>query len=130
MKSPFPGMDPYLERYWLGVHGLLIAQAAVQLNQVLPDQLVATIEERVAIGADDDEMLRYYAPDIRVNTPDDNLVDSAMEDGAVITAPYRLVSVIDPVRERFIQIIEPGTEFFFLVIAVPSASTLFPAGMH
>jgi hypothetical protein len=32
MKSPFPGMDPYLEAHWLDVHPRLIVGAAKQLS--------------------------------------------------------------------------------------------------
>ena len=31
MPSPFPGMDPYLERYWEGVHAKLIGYIADDL---------------------------------------------------------------------------------------------------
>jgi hypothetical protein len=51
MKSPFPGMDPYLERLWPYVHHALVSFAAQQLNDKLPEDLVATDESRVAVGA-------------------------------------------------------------------------------
>jgi len=51
MKSPFPGMDPYLEAHWLDVHSRLVAYAADALNEVLPETLVARMEERVAVEA-------------------------------------------------------------------------------
>ena len=41
MPSPFPGMDPYLERNWLDVHSALIAETRRALNWSLPKGLVA-----------------------------------------------------------------------------------------
>src|SRR5437016_3917346 len=50
MRSPFPGMDPYLELRWQDVHTKLIAFAADRLNQRLPDELAAEAEEMSASG--------------------------------------------------------------------------------
>jgi len=47
MKSPFPGMDPYLERYWRDLHQSLIIYTRDELQDRLPPQLRARIEERV-----------------------------------------------------------------------------------
>jgi hypothetical protein len=46
MASPFPGMDPYLERFWRDVHASLITYARDQLQDRLPTDLIARIEER------------------------------------------------------------------------------------
>ena len=50
MKSPFPGMDPYLERRWSGIHGRLINYAADALNDGLDGSpLRAEVEERLVV---------------------------------------------------------------------------------
>ena len=41
MKSPFPGMDPYLERHWGDVHQALVTYIRDQLQASLPDDLRA-----------------------------------------------------------------------------------------
>lgn len=48
MPSPFPGMDPYLERtdLWPGVHNRLANDIADRLNETLPAGLVADLEVR------------------------------------------------------------------------------------
>jgi hypothetical protein len=51
MKSPFPGMDPWLERFWGDVHSRLITIASGVLNGVLPEDLVARVEERVVVDS-------------------------------------------------------------------------------
>ncbi len=35
MKSPFPGMDPYLEPYWSSFHALMMGALTAALNQSL-----------------------------------------------------------------------------------------------
>src|SRR4029450_6725745 len=49
MQSPFPGMDPFLEPHWLDVHSVLATSSRESLNQQLPDDLIACVEERMAI---------------------------------------------------------------------------------
>ena len=44
MKSPFPGMDPYLENYWHEVHQRLIIYTGDFLQANLPAPLRARIE--------------------------------------------------------------------------------------
>lgn len=52
-KSPFPGMDPYLERHWGDVRHSLVQYASDYLQGCLPDPLRARIEERVFPESDD-----------------------------------------------------------------------------
>ena len=47
MKSPFPGMDPYLQQHWRDVHTSLVIYARDQLQPGLPLHLVARVDERV-----------------------------------------------------------------------------------
>jgi hypothetical protein len=49
MKSPFPGMDPFIEAYglWGDFHHGLICQISNDLNDRLPDHYVSRIRERV-----------------------------------------------------------------------------------
>ena len=68
-RSPFPGMDPYLEAYWPDVHNKLIAFAAGALNAVLPDDLVARAELQIDLRPDNgggDTRPAFAVPDVRV----------------------------------------------------------------
>jgi Protein of unknown function (DUF4058) len=68
MASPFPGMDPYLERHWGDIHIQLIAAACAQLNQKLPGDLYARGQEYVRLetaGNGNGSPGGYY-PDVRV----------------------------------------------------------------
>ena len=65
MKSPFPGMDPYLERHWGDVHASLVTYARDQLNTRLPGDLRARAEERLIVETPD-ERDRPIRPDVRI----------------------------------------------------------------
>lgn len=43
MRSPFPGMDPYLERHWSDVSTSLLVYACDHIQEQLPDDLVARV---------------------------------------------------------------------------------------
>src|SRR5437899_4115826 len=64
MPSPFPGMDPYLEKHWGDVHTSLVTYARNQLQKVLPKDLRARVEERVVISGLGRPRSLY--PDVRV----------------------------------------------------------------
>ena len=65
MKSPFPGMDPYLERHWGDVHASLIIYAKEALQPGLPADLVARAEERVFVETDLGAR-RRFVPDVHI----------------------------------------------------------------
>jgi hypothetical protein len=49
MKSPFPGMDPYLERHWGDVHQRLCTYSCDQLQEQLGGNLIARLGERLVV---------------------------------------------------------------------------------
>ena len=65
MKSPFPGMDPYLERRsrWAGIHNRFLAKAEDAVVAGLPAGYVTELEERLVI---DDPDGGYYRADLSV----------------------------------------------------------------
>lgn len=65
MPSPFPGMDPYLERRWRDVHTMLIAYARDAIQPQLPEDLVARVEENVHLDIGG-EVLGRRNPDVYV----------------------------------------------------------------
>ena len=125
MNSPFPGMDPYLERHWLDVHTRLTTYAADWLNERLPDGLVATTEERVAIESGDDRTHRV-GPDVSVYSP----VSSSHGNALVLDAPYRLILDLDPITERFIRIISTAGEHLITVIEFISPTNKTGEGLE
>ncbi|HUG90415.1 MAG TPA: DUF4058 family protein [Planctomycetaceae bacterium] len=70
MKSPFPGMDPWLEAHWGDVHTRLIVDASNQVQRQLPEGLKARVEEYIVVESDDERPHGYY-PDVRVTERSD-----------------------------------------------------------
>ena len=66
MRSPFPGMDPYLENpgRWGGVHNGLIAAIRADLNRRLGPRFVADADATVYVVTPDDR--RWVYPDVFV----------------------------------------------------------------
>src|SRR5947207_13180734 len=65
-RSPFPGMDPWLEFSWRDVHARLIIYIANQIQRQLPESLVARAEETVSIDALGPERPASVRPDVAV----------------------------------------------------------------
>src|SRR5579859_7862674 len=70
MKSPFPGMDPYIEAsgLWADFHDDLIAEIKRALTAVLPDRYYAQIGHRsyVVFATDLGLQTRPFFPDVAV----------------------------------------------------------------
>jgi hypothetical protein len=113
MKSPFPGMDPYLEPHWLDVHARLILYACDQLEEQLPGNLIARVEERVVFETEDAAEHWVY-PDVRV-------VELSSRSPAAAAA-RRPSSVIEPIIVPVHP--EPATETFINILDRESGNRL------
>ncbi len=112
MPSPFPGMDPYLEPHWQAVHSVLVTYGWQRLNRVLPEGLVACVEERLAIEAGETgeagdvgegRVVGRVGPDVRVLAPGREPADAA---AVVIDAPYELEVPAPRVADRHVSIVD------------------------
>ncbi len=104
MKSPFPGMDPYLELRWSDVHSRLNIYASDALNPLLPPGLLAWSEERSIVASDEGE-LRDIAPDVSVL--ERGLVEPTWDTAGVATAVAEIVCVHlrkREIKQRFLEI--------------------------
>jgi hypothetical protein len=122
--SPFPGMDPYLEPHWLDVHTKLVTYIADDLNSRIPEGMFARAQERIAVetGSDGPHGL---SPDVRVLEFVEHVTrvrsaGVATADGPVITAPYRLVATVEPITERYVEVIDGQSDRLLTVIEVVS----------
>jgi len=105
MRSPFPGIDPYLEAHWPSVHGRLITYIADALNDILPGELRAEMEERVLIDAPDAERPGFRLPDVYVTVnPGSEPAGELAAGGVAVAEPILLEFANDPIRQRFIEI--------------------------
>lgn len=110
MKSPFPGMDPYLESpaHWSDFHPTFIQTLREALNDVLPPNYVARIDEEIVMLEPEPYDRKKAEPDVAVIH--DPLVARSHGAGAAIaeraTSPVTLENVesLDPHTEVRIDI--------------------------
>jgi hypothetical protein len=113
MKSPFPGMDPYLEQHWLDLHASLIVYARDQLEEQLPGNLIARVEERIVFETEEPAEHWIY-PDVRI-------VELSSRSPATAAAPSQPV-VIEPIIVKVHP--EPATETFINILDRESGNRL------
>ena len=109
MKSPFPGMDPYLEEHWGDIHAGLVIYARDAIQACLPSDLRARVPERVFVESSEANTRTVY-PDVRV-------VETRSSPGngggtAVAVVDDLLILHLDddePITEGYIEIVEVGT---------------------
>ena len=127
-RSPFPGMDPYLERYWLSVHTLLISRLADELNRRLPDDLVAAPGERMEVvprrDADDDaEGRRDRLPDVVVTGGGEGAGAATAVAEMIEAEPGVVVAAATgPAMERYLHVIDMDSERVVTAIEMVSPS--------
>lgn len=91
-KSPFPGMDPYLEgELWQEFHDTLCNQLRAQLLALLPPRYVALLEKRYVI--EDPGIDLVVVPGHRIVYPDVHVVHMVRE-----TATETVMDTVPKVR--------------------------------
>jgi hypothetical protein len=114
MKSPFPGMDPYLESHWGDVHASLVTYARDQLAQQMPSQLKVRIEEYVAVEIEDEKDDHLYIPDVRVYERSGasplgepaGATATALDTVTEVEEPLLVPRVVEPPTQREIRILD------------------------
>lgn len=103
MKSPFPGMDPYLEKHWRDVHASLIIYSRDRIQEQLPNSLRCRVEERVVL---EDQVY----PNVRVieRTPS-NGTSSAAVGTALLEEPIYVHIPDESVTETYLEIVDGAT---------------------
>ena len=105
--SPFPGMDPYLQRRWGDVHSTLVPFIKEALQDLLPPGLRARSEEDVLLEDGRGEPLhQWYRTDVAlVGSPPPATVGTGTRAGS----PADVVAVelpAEPEVDRFVRIID------------------------
>ena len=118
MKSPFPGMDPYMERHWGDVHQAVITYIRDWLQSRLPEDLRARMRERVYIEIPDVRRGEYY-PDVRVierprpaptagsaTAVADPASATGIDNGCAPAEPIFIHFDSEPITEGYIEIVD------------------------
>ncbi len=112
MRSPFPGIDPYLESqgYWPDFHASLTTYCRDALNDVLPDTYVARLGEQLRLVDRSDPEVRTALPDVTIlegGIGTRATTQSATEGGVLTLDPVTIelpVYEIEEVRDLWIEI--------------------------
>jgi len=121
MKSPFPGMDPYIEDrgLWADFHTKLIGEIERGLSASLPERYFIQTGERayVVLAGTNGKEERPFYPDVGVGAaPEPERVAEAgggvavAEPAAEITAVTMRAFIDEHFRENFIEIYETDPE--------------------
>ncbi len=106
--SPFPGMDPYLQRRWDNVHATLVPLIQEALQPSLPAGLRARAEQRVLLEDErGDPLDQWYRPDIAIVTrrgPSADVVPIHPPSPGADVIEVELSS--EPEVDRWVQIID------------------------
>jgi len=105
MKSPFPGVDPYLEQHWGDIHTSLMVYIRDQIDEQLPNGLQARVEESVCVDVEDSS--RWIYPDVRViEQPESTSAASVAVAGATVAEPTIIPLPSEQITERHIEIVD------------------------
>jgi hypothetical protein len=107
MPSPFPGMDPYLEEPhgWLGFHNSFVVTLGYALNDVLPQQYRAEVDQRVML-VEDRTPARSSRPDVSIVGPAGPPISSAGQgDVALLERPETVtLPLVEWINEWFLEV--------------------------
>jgi hypothetical protein len=106
MKSPFPGMDPYLESRWGDVHSRMAVLASNQLRPQLPADLRARVHEELVVEGPDEGRVRRISPDVGVLERPWEPTSTGARAGAVVADRLVVTWDRDPQLQRSVRIID------------------------
>src|SRR5437588_11390595 len=108
MPSPFPGMDPYLEAHWRDVHQRLVIYACDALQENLPPELRARVEERVVLERPEGIGNGLY-PDVRIIERHPSNEPAPAGQGVATAEPLIVAAQSEPLTEGYIEVIDAGS---------------------
>src|SRR6516164_8349789 len=110
MRSPFPGMDPFLENptYWSDFHSRFINAWCESIADALPPQYEATLGERVYLVEHSPEARKLGFPDVAVShgeRPTPTLPSSTTGATATLEPVTIPLTILEGPRETYIEIL-------------------------
>src|SRR5437868_2470682 len=131
-KSPFPGMDPYLEECWRDVHHKLCTYACDDIQAQLGAGLHARVDERLVVELPTEAERSIY-PDVRVVEKPGRSAWRPVQPaaGLALAEPLTVDIADEPYEEGFIQIVDTRTGGKVItVVEFLSVSNKFPGKTH
>jgi hypothetical protein len=96
-------MDPYLEAHWRDVHTRVMTYICDQIQEQLPSDLVARVEESVSVDTEDGA--RLIAPDVSVVEDFENAAVGFQPESAAVAEPLLVLEEV-PQTARHVQILD------------------------
>ncbi len=130
MPSPFPGMDPYLEKpsLWPDVHHELISEVRAYLHGIVRPKYYVSVEERLYLTDEDDPENKagQRVADLRVGQHPGQTDATIGERGTAtleVAQPIELTfPVEEEIREAFLQVFDAESRQVVAVIEILSPS--------
>jgi len=128
MTSPFPGMDPWLERpaFWPDVHDNLIVTLQRALASLVGPRYYVAIKQRMVFAVAPAEPA-LIIPDVAVMEREVLSGGYASPKQAVLAEPIIVeVPVREKIPEDYLEIIEAATEHVVTIVEILSLSNKLP----
>jgi hypothetical protein len=107
-RSPFPGMDPYIEDHWGDFHSSLVPLIRAAIQPLLPTDLRALSQEEVRLEVDDEfgDTARFYPDTSVIQVTDTRRHPEFVSSVATIT-PLLVREIEEIETRRWVEIVEP-----------------------
>src|SRR5580704_9755101 len=134
MPSPFPGMDPYLEdpAYWSDFHASFLLYLRDTINEGLPANYEARIDEKVNLVETVPDRIKLLEPDLALSQDRPSLpgVIAATATATLepVTIPHLFIE--EEQHERWIEILHRPERSLVSVLELLSPANKEEPGLH
>jgi hypothetical protein len=134
MPSPFPGMDPYLEdpAYWSDFSARFLTYLCDLVNERLPDNYEARIDEKVNLIETSPDRIKLIEPDMALSQDRPSAPGAVAPGGAATLEPVTIphLFVEEEQHERWIEILHRPERSLVTVVELLSPSNKEAPGLH
>jgi hypothetical protein len=134
MPSPFPGMDPYLEdpAYRSDFHGAFLYCLRDYINERLPDDYDARVDEQVHLTETSPDQIRRIEPDVAVSKARPSAPPAPASVGAATLEPVTIphLPIEEETHERWIEILHRPERSLVAVLELLSPANKAEPGLH
>jgi hypothetical protein len=131
MPSPFPGMNPYIEKpsVWQDFHARFIAAAAERIGALVLPRYFVKIDEYVFIHEfSAEERQPVGRPDVSLSKPEASAAPLPAGSALAVAAPAEVIipAAVDVIRHRFLEIRDRDSMGVVTVVELLSPSNKAP----